>query len=182
MSDAGPWNTPEGKEIVRRYQTEKRRLKSEYYGTKEEPQPCSPDKPTSHALGTETPQAQVLQDASAEQNMMLSSSAILSRSKAVDEPTDEKMQQQQPSSSPVIADTTSYPQAKALDASQSFEVHPSVITGMDSVSSAALTESVSEQASGNTGGIPSPAPSLSVQGTDGLAPPITSNALVPPKQ
>lgn len=182
MSDAGPWNTPEGKEIVRRYQTEKRRLKSEYYGTKEEPQPCSPDKPTSHALGTETPQAQVLQDASAEQNMMLSSPAILSRSKAVDEPTDEKMQQQQPSSSPVIADTTSYPQAKTLDASQSFEVHPSVITGMDSVSSAALTESVSEQASGNTGGIPSPAPSLSVQGTDGLAPPITSNALAPPKQ
>jgi len=68
----------------------------------------------------------------------VSAPAMLSRSKTVDEPTDEQMQQQQPSSSPVVADATSYPQAKTHDASQSFEVHPSVITGMDSVSSAAL--------------------------------------------
>lgn len=200
MSDAGPWNTPEGKEIIQRIKEEKQRIKQEYAETGQVTQ--NDTSKSDDSKPSNLPQKD--QDASDERkDALVGSSAAAAGAGgaaasgaaaggaaaggavdgvALDQnaspaPKQERTSVTEETFTDANSDVPPHLQSSSagLEAGvANMQLHPqgsqlTVVPGMESVSSQKLDRITAAHNDSKA------APSLSAQGSDGLAPPITSD-------
>ena len=167
MSDAGPWNTPEGEEIIRTRNEEKRKIKNEYLGMGGKEPPARVEAASHDQSSTALASVHESKDSKEQKESnnqaedhapMVSASAALSKKKVsnsngVDESSESKKQED---------DAQSTKQANSSGEIASHDI---------------LNESVATARISSKDSEPHAAPSLSEPGSDGLAPPTTAQPL-----
>lgn len=177
MSDAGPWNTPQGEEIIRSRNEDKLKIKNEYsgMGSKEPPaqvQTASHDQSSTAVAGVkETKDSNETMESNnqeEEHEPMVSASATLSKKKVTD------------SDGAHGSSECKEPENRAQTTEQTTS------SGRQLASNDILNESVATARNSSNAPEPHAAPSLSEPGFDGLVPPTTaqplSNVVVSTKQ
>lgn len=175
MSDAGPWNTPKGEEIIRTRNEEKRKIKNEYLGMGGKEPPAHVEAASHDQSSTALASVHESKDSKEQKESnnqaedhppMVSASAALSKknvsnSNGVDGSSESKKQEN---------DAQSTKQANSSGETASHDI---------------LNESVATARISSKDSEPHAAPSLSEPDSDGLAPPTTaqplSNAIAPTK-
>ena len=158
MSDAGPWNTPEGEEIIRTRNEEKRKIKNEYLG-----------------MGGKEPPARV-EAASHDQ----SSTALASVNESKDAKEQKESNNQAEDHAPMVSASAALSKKKVSNSNgvdESSESTKQANSSGEIASHDILNESVATARISSKDSEPHAAPSLSEPGSDGLAPPTTAQPL-----